>query len=159
MNDQRITIDRLIERFWIAPENAEWTPKTNVLPLEELRLWMTSDDIEVLGFIYGMIGNAQFRIEPALSLEEYIHFVKHYFARCFQENPDGVWSDSSYSAGWDFVQVFIKLWDDEAVPESTPRPQKLARRLIQECGFTFAHLYCACQLGASIGTKANPGLF
>jgi hypothetical protein len=42
--------------------------------------------------------------------------VEHYYGRCFRENPDGEWSDSAYSAGWDLVGVFIELWDNDSVP-------------------------------------------
>jgi len=43
-------------------------------------------------------------------------WIKRYYGRSFLENPDGEWSDSSYSAGWDLVRVFIKLWDNKTVP-------------------------------------------
>jgi hypothetical protein len=102
----------------MAPEDAEWTPKTSVVPLNEVQLWMTSDDIEVLGFVDSVIHEHRFRIEPPLPTGEYVKWVKHYCGRCFRENPDGEWSDSSYSAGSELVRIFIVLWDNEAVPRS-----------------------------------------
>jgi len=116
MSAENETLKSVIERLWVAPENAEWTPKTDVLPLSDVKRWMESDDIEVLGFTDAMIHDGRFRIEPPLEVEDYVRWVKHYFGRCFRENPDGEWSDSSYSAGWDLVGVFIKLWDDGSVP-------------------------------------------
>lgn len=113
-----ISVQSLIERLWIAPKDAEWTPKTDVLPLSELKEWMDSSDIEVLGFVDALIHDQRFRIEPPLDTTHYVHWVKRYYGRCFRENPDGEWSDSSYSAGWDFVGVFLSLWDNEAVPRS-----------------------------------------
>jgi hypothetical protein len=47
---ENVTAKELIERPWFAPENAEWKPKTDVLPLSDLKEWMGSEDIEVLGF-------------------------------------------------------------------------------------------------------------
>lgn len=116
MSAENITLKSLIERLWFAPENAEWKPKTTVLPLEDVKRWMESGDIEVLGFTDVMIHDGRFRVEPPLPLEDYVRWVKYYYERCFRENPDGKWSDSSYSAGWDLVQVFISLWDNVAVP-------------------------------------------
>ena len=118
MSAHKFTLQKLIERLWIAPENAEWTPKTTVVPLSELQSWMTSDDIEVLGYVDSVVHEPRFRIEPPLSTDDYVKWVKHYCGRCFRENPDGEWSDSSYSAGWELVRIFIVLWDNETVPRS-----------------------------------------
>lgn len=43
-------------------------------------------------------------------------WIKRYYTRCFLQNPDGEWSGSSCSAGWDLVRVFITLWDNKTVP-------------------------------------------
>ena len=131
MPAENVTVRDLIERLWIAPENAEWKPKTNALPLTDVKLWMESDDIEVLGFTNTMIHDGRFRIEPPLPVVDYVRWIKHYFERCFRENPDGEWSDSSYSAGWDLVGVFIELWDSKAVP----------RELVLELKIWIAGLY------------------
>lgn len=116
MSAENVTVNTLIERLWFAPENAEWKPKTDVLLLSDLKEWMESDDIEVLGFTNAMIHDGRFRIDPPLGVEDYLAWVKRYYGRCFLENPDGEWSDSSYSAGWDLVGVFITLWDNKTVP-------------------------------------------
>ena len=55
MSAENETLKSVIERLWVAPENAEWTPKTDVLPLSDVKRWMESDDIEVLGFTDAMI--------------------------------------------------------------------------------------------------------
>ena len=116
MSGPAISLQTLIERFWVAPDNAEWTPKTTAVSLAELKEWMSSEDIEVLGFIDGLIDDQRFRIEPPLPVADYIVWVKHYYGRCLRENPDGEWSESSYSAGWNLVGIFISLWDDTDVP-------------------------------------------
>src|SRR5271163_2779942 len=109
---------QIITRYWITPEFAEWTPKTDVISLTDLREWMKSTDIEILGFAHSTIANGRFRIEPALPVEEYLDSVKHYYERCLRENPDGDWSDSNYSAGMDLVNIFGSLWRDSKVPRS-----------------------------------------
>lgn len=119
MSHPEVTVASLIDRFWIASERGEWTPKTDLLPLAELKIWMLSADIEVLGFVYAMIHDHRFRIEPPLPVLEYVPWAKHYYERCFRENPDGDWANSSYSAGWDLVGFFISLWDNETVPRDS----------------------------------------
>jgi hypothetical protein len=44
------TLEEIIDRLWIAPLNAEWTPKTDTVSLSDVREWFKNDDIEVLGF-------------------------------------------------------------------------------------------------------------
>jgi hypothetical protein len=109
-------LQRIATRLFETPEHAEWIPKTDVIPLDDLREWMKSRDIEIVGFAYGMMGDARFRIEPPFPVEEYVGFVKHYYERCLRENPDGDWSDSRYSAGADLVNIFGSLWRDSNVP-------------------------------------------
>src|SRR5690348_9455513 len=106
MGHEQITVEELVDRFWIPKENDGWTPKTGVIPLPQLLKWMKSDDVEVLGFLDGLLHDGRFRVEPSLSDSQYVNWVKHYFGRCFRENPDGEWCDSSYSAGWTLVHIF-----------------------------------------------------
>jgi hypothetical protein len=109
---------QIITQYWITPESATWTPRTGVIPLSDLREWMGSKDIEILGFAKTMMGDKRFRIEPAPTVDECVDFVKRYYERCLHENPDGDWSDSSFSAGWDLVNFFGSLWRDSQVPRS-----------------------------------------
>jgi len=110
------TLQQIIAKLWIAPDNAEWTPRTDTVQLEDVRRWMKSDDIEILGFTSAIIDEARLRIEPPLTPNEYKSFVIHYYERCLKENPDGEWSDSRYSAGATLVNIFASLWRDSAVP-------------------------------------------
>ena len=77
--------------------------------------WMGSSDMEVLGALYHTITDRRFssRIDPPLSFDEYQSFARVYFGRCFRESPNGTWSDSRYSAGWDLVNWIVSLWKDE----------------------------------------------
>src|SRR6266498_4133526 len=113
-----ITLDEIIDRLWVHPDDAEWTPKVNLIPGAAFRQWMPSADIEILGFTYHLIGDHRFRVQPELSLDEYLKFVRHYYERCFMESPDGEWSDSRYSAGWDLVNVLAFQWSSPEIPRS-----------------------------------------
>jgi len=110
------TLQEIINTLWMAPENAEWTPKTDTVSLSDVRHWFQSDDIEVLGFTSALIHDARFRIEPSLPQNEYKDFVMHYYGRCLKEDPTGVWADSRYSAGATLVNIFGGLWRDSRVP-------------------------------------------
>lgn len=122
------TLQELIHKLWNAPENAEWTPKAEFIRLDELRSWMQSDDIEVLGFVAETIFCGKFRIEPPLPREEHIDFRRRYLERCFLENPNGDWADSRYSAGSDLLGLIVELWQADAKgPALTDLKRWLAR--------------------------------
>lgn len=110
------TLEELRDRFWRTYKDAEWKPKTDVIPGDELREWMKSNDLEVLGFLNSLIHNHRFRIEPPIDLADYIAFVKHYYGRCLRVNPDGEWCKGRYPAGWDIVKIFCSLWDEKEQP-------------------------------------------
>jgi hypothetical protein len=110
------SLQEIITKLWVTPEHAEWTLKTDVVALSDVQRWMASGDIEILGFTQALLSDRRLRIEPPISLSEYIEFTKRYYERCLRENPDGEWSDSSYSAGMDLVNIFAGLWRDSSVP-------------------------------------------
>ncbi|PYU18154.1 MAG: hypothetical protein DMG32_26570 [Acidobacteria bacterium] len=112
------TFEEIIAKLWTTPERAEWIPKTDTVALSDVQRWMASNDIEILGFTYSLISNVRFRVEPPISLSEYVEFIKRYYERCLRENPDGEWSDSNYSAGVDLVNLFAALWRDSSVPRA-----------------------------------------
>jgi hypothetical protein len=109
------SLKEIIGRLWTTPENAEWIPKTDVVGLSDIQNWMVSSDIEILGFTHALLSDRRFRIEPPISISEYIEFSKRYYERCLKENPNGDWSDSRYSAGADLVNIFVSLWKDSSV--------------------------------------------
>jgi hypothetical protein len=118
------TLREIIDKLWIAPENAEWTPKTDTVRLSDIRSWSESDDIEILGFVGALIHDARFRIDPSLSPDEYKDFVTHYYERCLKEDPNGQWAGSRYSAGATLVNIFASLWRDVSVPRGIVRELK-----------------------------------
>jgi hypothetical protein len=112
------SLQEIISRLWNTPENAEWTPKTDVVALGDIQRWMNSSDIETLAFTHDLLSERRFRIEPAISITEYIRFTKQYYERCLRENPDGDWSAPRYIAGGEIVNIFASLWRDSSVPRS-----------------------------------------
>jgi hypothetical protein len=118
------TLQEIVGKLWIAPDNAEWTPRTDTVPLDDFRRWSKSDDIEILGFTNALIVDGRFHIEPPLTPDEYKHFVIRYYERCLKENPDGEWSDSRYSAGSTLVNIFGSFWRDSAVPREIVKELK-----------------------------------
>jgi hypothetical protein len=84
--------------------------------LGDIENWIASDDIEIMGFTHGLLSDDRFRIDPPISLSAYIKFTKHYFGRCIRENHEGQWSESRYTAGATFVNLFGSLWRDQTVP-------------------------------------------
>jgi hypothetical protein len=69
------SLQEIIDKLWVTPERAEWTPKTDVVALSDVQRWMASGDIEILGFTQALLSNRRFRIEPPISLSEYVEFT------------------------------------------------------------------------------------
>jgi hypothetical protein len=118
------TLQAIINKLWIAPDNAEWTPRADTVSLRDVREWFKSDDIEVQGFTSALVHDARFRIEPPLTPTEYGTLAMHYYERCLKEDPKGQWADSRYSAGSTLVNVFAALWRDSSVPRDVPKELK-----------------------------------
>jgi hypothetical protein len=79
---------------------------------------MGSDDPEVLGIVYSFINSERAKmVGPPLIFGDYHLFTLRYYERCLREDPDGDWSDSRYSAGWDLVNWFAILWRDNDIPK------------------------------------------
>lgn len=107
-------LEELIHRLWHVPEHGEWTQKVEVVALDELRSWMQSEDIEVLGLLVNVIFRGKFRIEPSLPRQEYLRFRKCYIERCLIENPGGDWSDTRYSVGDNLLELIVEAFQEDA---------------------------------------------
>lgn len=125
------SLHEIMRQLWNTPENAEWTPKTDVVALSDIQRWMQSSDIETLAFTHNLLSEKRFRVEPAISISEYVGFTKHYYERCIRENPDGEWSVPRYIAGGELVNIFASLWMDSSVPRS----------VLEDLKVWLAHLY------------------
>jgi len=98
----------------------ESNPRTERISSERVKQLMAHDDIEVRGVVYAFITDQRRSqvIEPSLSFDDCFQFLTRYYERCFREDPNSKWADSRFSAGHDFVNWFVSLWNDEAVPRS-----------------------------------------
>lgn len=81
---------------------------------ESVKRWMETQDIEAMGALMSLLADEKHsqRIDPPIVFEEYFPFAARYYERGIRENPDGEWSDSRTTAGWDFAKWFIQLWED-----------------------------------------------
>jgi hypothetical protein len=79
----------------------------------EVRLWLSSTEIEILGAAYSFIMTPRFSsgITPPLTLSDYKDFLLTYYERCFREDPQSEWASSRYSAGWDLANWIHSLWE------------------------------------------------
>jgi hypothetical protein len=93
---------------------------SSLVPRDKVKTWMEAEDIEALGALYEFLTDKRFytRISPPLNFEDYHPFIMGYYERCFQEDPEGEWCNSRYSAGRDLVNWFKGLWQDSSVPRS-----------------------------------------
>jgi hypothetical protein len=85
---------------------------------EDVRQWLESNDIEVLGAAFRLLHNPEqyTRVSPPLTFNDYRNFHIKYFARCLREDPKGDWCESRYLAGHSLVRWFKGLWSDQDIP-------------------------------------------
>lgn len=115
--------------------------------------WMKNDDIEVQGAIYNILmdPNLYDCVSEKYDFYEYMDYILKYYSRCINENPNGEWSDSRYTAGWDLASWFKSLWGDKKHGEiAVKRIKHLLRKLyiggdmeVRECIITavLEHLF------------------
>lgn len=97
----------------IVPELGRTTPIDRSTVLQ----WMQTNDIEAMGALMDLLAEKthQQRVQPPLAFDDIYPFVTKYYERCLSESPDGEWSDSRTTAGWNFAKWFVQLWDDDSV--------------------------------------------
>jgi len=80
--------------------------------------WMSSGDLEIMGVVYYFVTEYKYytKIQPPLKFQHYFPFIKHYFELCINQNVvNHDWINSRYQAGWDLVNWFSHLWEDEKI--------------------------------------------
>jgi hypothetical protein len=91
------------------------------ISLELILNGMTSEDFEVMGAIYCIISSNKLykNIHPPMSWEQCIGFLMNYFKCCIIDSPDGDWSDSRYTAAWDYANwirfLFYESWANKYI--------------------------------------------
>jgi hypothetical protein len=102
---------------------------------EAVKRWMETQDIEAMGALMSLLSDEKHyqRIDPPIMFEEYFLFATRYYERNIRENPDGEWSDSRTTAGWDVAKWFIQLWEDRPSYETEIKQlKKLLKKLYEE---------------------------
>jgi hypothetical protein len=93
-------------------DSTESIPRTTALA------WLHSDNLEVQGAAEYVLmeRGASRRVDPDLSVRDYVDFMMPYYERCLKENPDGEYAPSSFMAGAEIVGGFLHLWRDGSTP-------------------------------------------
>jgi hypothetical protein len=106
----------------------------SAVPASEVRLWMSSSDPEVLGATYSLLMNEKLaqRVTPSLSFDEVFAFLLRYYEFCLREDPHGERIDGRFTAGSDFVRVFVSYWDERLDKKYFEEMKSLLRRLYLE---------------------------
>lgn len=107
---ENVIIHEIVNAFGL-PSN----PRNSPISKNQIKIWMDSPDIEVLGALYAFISKRQNwdKINPSLSKEEWISFVLNYFDRCLMEDVDGEWAHGRYPAAWEVASWFCALWKSD----------------------------------------------
>jgi hypothetical protein len=87
-----------------------------------------------LGATYSVLMNAKViqRIAPSLSFDEVFGFFLRYYEFCLKNDPHGEWVDNRFTAGCDFVSVFVSSWDEGRDKKYFQEMKSLLRRLYIE---------------------------
>jgi hypothetical protein len=102
--------------------NEEGWKKTSPLDHDQIRAWMHSSDLEVLGATHQLLFDKEHvsRVVPPLTLDEIISFRKHYYGRCLREvsidDDQWEWADWGFNAAHGTVFWFLDLWKDKSIP-------------------------------------------
>lgn len=110
--------------------------KSSLIAHEAVKHWMETQDIEAMGALMSLLSNEKHsqRIDPPIMFEEYFPFATLYYERSIRENPDGEWSDSRTTAGFDFAKWFIQLWEGVPTYETEIKQLKTLLKKLYEDG-------------------------
>lgn len=104
-----------------------------VVDKDQVLRWAKAEDLEALGALSFLLFDADEsrRIEPNLSLAEYMEIELPYLERCLREDPRGEWADSRWGAGR-FLANWIKdVWSDERFRPAVDRFRDWLARLLR----------------------------
>ena len=90
--------------------------KQQPVPIFEVREWLRSGALDVLGVVNDLILEHPDIIQPRLTLQESCDAVRAYYKRCLAEDRESEFVPSFHIAGYELVQWFRNLWNDTSVP-------------------------------------------
>jgi hypothetical protein len=77
---------------------------------DDVRRWIDSGDLLTWSVVYALAATAWARIEPELSAEEHLEFMRRYLLRCIEENPpSGEHLHGGFEAAWELAAT-LKHW-------------------------------------------------
>jgi len=85
------------------------------LSRDDIMQWARSEDLDAQGALHFVLFDPEdsARIEPNLTLAEYMKAELPYFERCFREDPRSRWANSRWSAGYLITNWIKDIWADE----------------------------------------------
>lgn len=85
------------------------------LSRDQVLQWAASEDLEALAAVNSLLFDpeASRRIEPNLTLPEYMSAALPYLERCLREDPKGQWADSRWEAGGLIANWIKDVWTDQ----------------------------------------------
>lgn len=107
---------------------------TGTVSASQVRIWLRSTSVEVLGAVNVHIMQNTRRVRPPLSMDEICSTVQEYYRQCLTQNlQDSQYAPNRSIAGLELVGWFRSLWRDPAVPrEYVDRLRAMLRNLCAE---------------------------
>ncbi|HUP59191.1 MAG TPA: hypothetical protein VNA69_02100 [Thermoanaerobaculia bacterium] len=80
------------------------------IPRDDVRRWIDEGELLTWSAVYALAEHAAARIQPELSSDEQIDFMRRYLLRCIEENPaPGDYLHGGYQAAWELAGA-LKQW-------------------------------------------------
>ncbi len=77
---------------------------------DDLQRWIGSGDLLTWSAVYQLTEQAWPRLQPPMTSEEHVDFVRRYLLRCIEENPaPGDHLHGGYEAAWELAAA-LKKW-------------------------------------------------
>lgn len=81
-----------------------------VVARDDVRRWIDSGDLLTWSAVYALMRDSWSRIQPELTADEQVDFMRRYLLRCIEENPaPGEHLHGGYQAAWELAAC-LKLW-------------------------------------------------
>lgn len=76
----------------------------------DVQRWIDSGDLLTWSGVYQLVEQAWARIQPPMTAEEHVDFMRRYLLRCIEENPSpGDHLHGGYEAAWELAAA-LKRW-------------------------------------------------
>ena len=77
---------------------------------DDLQRWIDSGDLLTWSGVYQLTEEAWARVQPPMSPEQHVDFMRRYLLRCIEENPSpGDHLHAGYEAAWELASA-LKQW-------------------------------------------------